>query len=160
MAKATQENIAAAFQRYLQPGEQIRAVGFGLKQPPLILMILCFGGLLGWLLTKFYVVALTDRRFVALQVPGGFFTPLGDLNAVKAVHEYHLGQLSQFKVKTSTGPLFTHIAIEGGPNPFVAKFHRMGMKGQRETMMGITQTLEQAAAAGAMGGGAPGMLPR
>jgi hypothetical protein len=62
------------------------------------------------------------------------------------------------KVKTSTGPLFTHIAIEGVPLPFVAKFHRMGMKNQRDTMMGVCQTLE-AAARGQLGGAPGGALP-
>ena len=44
-------------------------------------------------------------------------------------------------VKSSTGPVFTHIKIEDPAKPFVAKFHRMGMPGNREGAMAIAAAL-------------------
>mgnify|MGYP006992429971 CR=1 FL=1 len=75
-----------------------------------------------------------NRRLIVLRVGGGV--------KVKEVSEYALSELRG--VKTSTGSLFTHIEI-GGPVPFTAKFHRMGMKTNREQAMAIAAALQSKA---------------
>jgi hypothetical protein len=59
---------------------------------------------------------------------------------VKEVQEYHLGYIQG--VKTKTGALFTYIDIKDPQKPFSAKFHRLGMKNNREHSMAIAQLLE------------------
>ena len=130
---------AAAFAPYLEPGEQLRHIAFGVKQPNLLLMLPLFalavlpGAIAVALLTKEYVIGLTDRRLIVLRFKGKNVT-------VQEVLDYRLGgQLPQ--VKASTGPVFTHIKIEDAAKPFVAKFHRMGMPGNREGAMAIAAAL-------------------
>ncbi len=135
--------VTAAFQPYLEPGEQIRHVAYGVKQPslaiiiPLMALAVLPGVIATAMLTKEYVVALTDRRFLALEFKGS------DVK-VKQVQEYALNALPP--VKASTGGLFTHIKIEDPANPFVAKFHRMGMPGNRENTMAMEAALTGRAA--------------
>jgi hypothetical protein len=155
VAKLNEMTVPAAFQPYLQPGEQLRYFAFGVKQPNIFLIIIL--PILGtWLLTKNYLIALTDRRFIVLRVPRAFFSVVGDINKAEEVIEYPLGELSGLKVTTSTGALFTHIRIDHPQKPFIAKFHRMGMKTNREHAMAITEVL-QAASRGQLppGAGAP-----
>lgn len=139
MARFNDPNVVkVAFQPYLEPGETIRHVAYGVKQPPIGLIIPLY--LLGILpgvvvvavMTKEYVVALTDRRFIALRFKG---------NAIKVevVLAWPLAALPP--VKASTGGLFTHIAIQDPVKPFTAKFHRLGMPGQREETMAIETAL-------------------
>jgi hypothetical protein len=130
---------AAAFAPYLEPGEQLRNVAFGVKQPNLLLMLPLFalailpGAIAVALLTKEYVVGLTDRRLIVLRFKGKNV-------AVQEVLDYRLdSQLPP--VKSSTGPVFTHIKVEDQAKPFAAKFHRMGMPGNREGSMAIAAAL-------------------
>ncbi len=140
MARFKDEPVRAALEAQLQPGEQLQYYAFGVKQPNmgLVILLLCLAILPGViavaLLTKEYVIGLTDRRLIVLRVGGGV--------KVKEVSEYALGDLRG--VKTSTGSLFTHIAI-AGPVPFSAKFHRMGMKTNREQAMAIAGVLSSKA---------------
>lgn len=128
--------VLNGFAPHLQPGERILHYAYGVKQPNILLIILMGAGLLAWLLTKEYMVGLTDRgRFIVLRFSG-------KMN-VKEVTDYHLTQLQN--VKTSTGALFTHINIKDPQKPFVAKFHRLGMKTNREQAMAIAQALESRA---------------
>jgi hypothetical protein len=132
--------VAAAFQPYLQPGEQIRNVAFGVKQPSMALIIPLFalailpGAIAVALLTKEYVVALTDRRVLVLHFKGSKIQ-------VQEVLEYSL--YNHAPVESSTGPVFTHIKINDPARPFVAKFHRAGMPGNREQAMAIAAALGQ-----------------
>ena len=129
MAKLTDEKVAMAFQPYLEPGEQIYHGAFGVKQPNILAMIPLFilgvlpGVIATQILTKNYIVALTDRRFIVLQVAS-----MGNLT-VKEMMEYRLNNLPP--VEASTGALFTHIKINDPARPFVAKFHRLGMPNNR-----------------------------
>ena len=113
---------AACFNPYLEPGERLRYVAYGVKQPNVLLMLLLLvlfilPGLIGIpLLTKHYLVGLTDRRFIVLPFWGS-----GEVNS-KAIFDYRLSSLP--KVVASTGPIFTHIRILDPKKPFVAKFHR------------------------------------
>ena len=140
MARFKDPNVpAAAFAPYLEPGEQLRNVAFGVKQPNMLLMLPLFalailpGAIAVAMLTKEYVVGLTDRRFIVLRFKGKNV-------GVQEVLDYRLDRHLP-PVKASTGPVFTHIKIEDQAKPFVAKFHRMGMPGNREGAMAIAAAL-------------------
>lgn len=124
---------AAAFKTYLEPGERLRHVAYGVKQPNVLLIALT-GGLVAALLTEEYVVGLTDRRLIVLRFKGK------DIR-VQEVLDYRLGDGRRPPVKSSTGPVFTHIEVEDRANPFVAKFHRTGMPGNREGAVAIAAAL-------------------
>ncbi|MBA2732666.1 MAG: hypothetical protein H0U54_07210 [Acidobacteria bacterium] len=132
--------VAAAFHPYLQPGEQLRNIAFGVKQPsmgliiPLFLLAIVPGAIATALLTKEYVVALTDRRVIVLHFKGSQIQ-------VQEVLEYALNYHAP--AETSTGSIFTHIKINDPAKPFVAKFHRAGMPGNREQAMAIAAALSQ-----------------
>jgi len=134
MAVYKDEQIAPIFAPHLAPGETLEHWAFGVKQPNILvifLLIATIGGVLAvFFLTKNYLVGTTNRgRFIVLQMSG---------KTVKNATVYELGKVSG--VKTSTGSLFTHINI-AGPTPFVAKFHRMGMKDNRSHSMAIAAAL-------------------
>ena len=128
---------AAAFKPYLEPGEQLRNVAYGVKQPH-VLVIALTGPIGAAIWTKEYLVALTDRRIIALRFKGSKVE-------VQEVLEYRLNSLPQ--AKTSTGAIFTHIKITDPAKPFVVKFHRMGPAPQnRENAMAIAAALSGKAA--------------
>ena len=117
MARFKDPNVvAAAFQPYLEPGEQLKHWAFGVKQPSMLLILPLFflailpGAIAVALLTKEYIVGLTDRRFIVLRFKGKKID-------VQEVLEYPLNNLPP--VKASTGGLFTHIKIEDPAKPFV-----------------------------------------
>jgi hypothetical protein len=130
--------VRAAFQPALEPGETIRHVAYGVKQPPIAVIVLLTAlfivpGLIAIaMMTKEYVVALTDRRLIALRFKSKAIR-------VEETLAWRLDALPP--VKTSTGGIFTHIAVEDPAHPFVAKFHRLGMPGQREEAMAIAAAL-------------------
>jgi hypothetical protein len=140
MARFKDPNVpAAAFAPYLEPGEQLRHIAFGVKQPNMLLILPLFflavlpGAIAVAMLTKEYVVGLTDRRLIVLRFKGKNVQ-------VQEVLDYRLdGHLPP--VKASTGPVFTHIKVEDAAKPFAAKFHRMGMPGNREGAMAIAAAL-------------------
>jgi hypothetical protein len=141
MARFRDPNVpAAAFAPYLEPGEQLRYIAFGVKQPNLLLMLPLFalavlpGAIAVALLTKEYVVGLTDRRLIVLRFKGKNVS-------VQEVVDYPLNNGHRPPVKATTGPVFTHINIDDPAKPFSAKFHRMGMPGNREGAMAIAATL-------------------
>jgi hypothetical protein len=134
MARFKDPNVpAAAFAPYLEPGEQLRHIAYGVKQPNIFVIALT-GGLISAILTKEYVIGLTDRRFIVLRFKGKNVQ-------VQEVLDYRLNDGYRPPVKASTGPVFTHIKIEDPTKPFVAKFHRMGMPGNREGAMAIAASL-------------------
>ena len=143
MPRPDNVNVPAAFAPHLQPGEQLKYYAFGVKQPNigLIILFMLLGILPGMiavmLMTKNYFIGLTDRRFLVLQIKS-----MGNHTVVQ-VMEYPLSGLSPQNVVASTGPLFTHIRINDPQKPFVAKFHRMGMKTNREHTMAIEAALLQ-----------------
>lgn len=136
MARFKRDDILAAFQPYLQPGEEITHHAFGVKQPNIFLIIglialaILPGVIAVALLTKEYVVAMTNKRVIILQVGGKL--------KVKEMREFILGSVPP--ATTKTGGLFTHINVQAEP-PFVAKFHRMGLPNNREDAMAIGAAL-------------------
>jgi len=129
---------AAAFAPYLEEGEQLNHWAYGVKQPNILLMLplLALGVLPGLIaiqvMTKEYVVGLTDRRFIVLRFKGSKI-------AVNEVISYPLNSLPP--IKASTGPVFTHLKINDAAKPFAAKFHRLGMPENREHAMAIEAAL-------------------
>jgi hypothetical protein len=138
MARYKDEIVTAALQAQLQPGEELRHFAYGVKQPNigLIILLVCLAVLPGLiavaLLTKEFVIGLTDRRFLVLRVSGGKCK-------VSEVLEYALNPPPP--AVTSTGAIFTHIKITDPQKPFVAKFHRAGMAKNREHSMAIAAVL-------------------
>lgn len=143
LAKLDDEKIQAAFQSYLNPGEELRNWAFGVKQPNilLILALLLLAILPGiiaiFLLTKKYLIGLTDSRLIVLRIK---------MNAeVKEMTEYGLAAIRGMDVKTSTGGIFTHIKIRDAEKPFVAKFHRAFSKNNRPHAMAIAEAISGSA---------------
>ena len=141
MARFNDPNfVAAAFHPYLQPGEQLRNIAFGVKQPsiwamlPLFILAVLPGAIATALLTKEYLVALTDRRVIVLRFKSSKIQ-------VQEVMDYPLS--GHAPVQSSMGSVFAHIRINDPVKPFVAKFHRMGMNGNREQAMAIAAALSQ-----------------
>jgi hypothetical protein len=142
MAKLTDEGIQEALAAHIQEGETLKHWGFGVKQPNMLLIIGLFclailpGAIAVAILTKNYLIGLTDRRFIVFQVKS-----MGNLD-VKEITDYGLDEVRSMDVKTSTGALFTHISIKDGEKPFKAKFHRAGFKGNREHSMAIAEAID------------------
>lgn len=129
------ENIQA----HLQADEQLRHFAYGVKQPPIWLIALgfLFGIIPGVIIvatgTKEFYVALTDRRLLLLRVKNmKRILPEGH-------REYALGSVPP--VRSKAGGLFGHLWIDDPLQPFAAKFHRMGMKDNRERVVAIAQAL-------------------
>ena len=141
MAKLTDEKIAAAFQPYLNKGETLKHWAYGVKQPNIFLIILLIalailpGIIAVYILTKHYLVGVTDSRLIVLHVKG-----MGNAE-VKEVIEYRLAELKTLQVKTSTGAVFTHIKIADAAKPFVAKFHRSFSKNNRPHAVAICEAI-------------------
>jgi hypothetical protein len=132
--------MEAALAAHLEPGETLRHAAYGVKQPPVWLLALGFlAGIIPAVIiivtgTKEYVVGLTDRRFIALRFKSSRIE-------VQEVLAWRLEALPP--VRTSTGGLFTHIAIADPARPFVAKFHRLGTPDNRAEAMAIAAGLER-----------------
>ena len=58
----------------LQPGEQIYHSATMRRQPGLLMQMLLVGGLLLVLMTKVYLVALTNRRLILIRTKGSFWS--------------------------------------------------------------------------------------
>ena len=144
MHKFKDPNVpAASFQPYLEPGEQLRHWAYAVKPPSMLLIIPLYalavlpGAIAVMLLTKEYIVGLTDRRLIVLRFKGKNIK-------VQEILEYPLNNLP--RVKASTGALFTHIKIQDQVKPFFGKIHRLGMPGNREHGMAIEAALTGKAA--------------
>jgi hypothetical protein len=83
------------------------------------------------LLTKEYVVALTDRRVLVLRFSGRL--------KVKELIEYSLAD--EHQTQSSTGMLFVHLKVRDPERPFVAKFHRLGLTNNRQNAQEISTAL-------------------
>jgi hypothetical protein len=133
--------MQAALQAQLEPGETLQHWAFGVKQPNLALIIFlyCLAFLPGIIavavLTREYVIGLTDRRFIVLRFTGN------QIN-VGEVQSWRLDALPP--VETSTGSLFTHIKVRDPAKTFVAKFHRLGTPDNRPQAMAIAEALARA----------------
>jgi len=142
MARTTREQLSAPFLPHLQPGETVIAAAYGVKQPNLFLLLFLIAlavlpGLIAvFLLTKNYLVALTDRRLLVMRTKNA-----SDFE-MKELMEYSREELPGLKTKTSTGAIFTHIAIKDETRPFVAKFHRAFCPTNREDAVAIAAAVD------------------
>ena len=142
MAKTTREQLTEPFLPHLEPGETVTAAAYGVKQPNLLLLLFLVAlavlpGLIAvFLLTKNYLVALTDRRVLVLKIKNA-----GNFE-IKEMIEYSREELPALATKTSTGAIFTHIAIKDDARPFVAKFHRGFCPTNREDAMAIAAAVD------------------
>jgi hypothetical protein len=141
MAKLTDDRIEDVFAPYLDEGERTEHRAYGIKQLHILWIILLVslavlpGVIASTLLTKHYLVALTNRRLLVLQIKS-----MGNTE-VKAMTEYRLDEVRGIEVKTSTGALFTHIKIVDPDKPFVAKFHRAFSKSNRPSAVAIGEAI-------------------
>jgi len=138
MARYKDPIVTETLGKQLHPGEQLQHWAYGVRQPPMGLIILLMllailpGAIAVALLTKEYVIGLTSHRLLILRVKGGKCV-------VQEITEYNRAQLPP--AKTDTGSLFTHITLNDPQKPFYAKFHRMGMSNNREHSMAIAAAI-------------------
>jgi hypothetical protein len=161
MSKIDDQTVPAALARHLQPGEQLRHWAYGVKQLNIGLILLFYvtigGALAVALMTKHYVIGLTDRRLLVVRVKAGFFTRC-HLDQVVEVFDFPLHEIPRMKVKSSSGMLFSHFRIEAPNRTWVAKFHRMGMSRNHEQCAAIANVLGNPHAAMQRGGAPPPQL--
>ncbi len=131
MAKLTDDQIVEAFQPHLQQGETVSRWAYGIKQPsmaitvPLIALGVLPGVIAMTMLTKHFLVGLTEKRLIALQIKG--FS-----NAeVKEVIEYNRAGFAANPANVKDGKIFTSINIKDESKPFRVKFHRAFSKNNR-----------------------------
>jgi hypothetical protein len=132
MARYNDENVPAAIQPHLKSGEVLRHYAYGVKQPNVLLMLL--GPIVTAMLTKNYIVAMTDRRLLVLEFHGEL--------KVTGVTEYALDSMPA--ATGSVGMIFTRLQINDSAKPFRAKFHRMGMPNNRMHSTAILEALNAA----------------
>jgi hypothetical protein len=141
MAKLTDDLMQQTLSAHLQNGETLRHWAFGIKQPSLLLMAPLFalavlpGVIAMQMLTKNYLIGLTNKRLLVLQVKSIANVEL------KALSEYPLDSFKANPGSYKAGKLFTHITIADAEKPFKAKFHRMFSKGNREHAVAIGEAI-------------------
>ncbi len=120
-ASKRHQKVLDSIAPHLDEGEQIIHAAYGVKQPHIGLIILFIalaiipGVIAVALMTKHYLVAVTNKRVLILRVSGTM--------KMKEAWTYSIGNAGG-EVTTSTGALFTHITIAGSDQPFKAKFHK------------------------------------
>ena len=132
------DELAAILRPHLAPGESLRHWASGVRQPSVWLLLpLAALGIVpavvaASLLTKDFLVGLTDRRLLVLRMGASGIEPAEIL-------AYDLAALPP--VTARTGPLFTHLRVQDPAQPFAAKFNRAGMPGNREHAVAIAAAL-------------------
>lgn len=141
MARVNDESkLVGVFNPHLRPGERVVKLAYGVKQPslliiiPLLALALLPGIIVQAMMTKEYLIGLTDQgRLVVLQIDGK--------GRVRSSHDYAIATIG--KVESSVGPVFARLKIADPKQPFTAKFHRMGLRNNRENVQAIAQALTQ-----------------
>ncbi|MCA8931574.1 MAG: hypothetical protein KDA49_03860 [Rhodospirillaceae bacterium] len=128
MARYKDEEVVAALQPHLADGERLVNFAYGVRQPNIWVIFLLMlpailpGAIAVTLMTKEYIVGLTDRRLIALRVKRR--PP-----QVKEATAYDLASLPPSRARALG--FFTYLWIDDEAAPFRAKFHRLGMKENR-----------------------------
>lgn len=142
MPKLKDEQLQDALKQHLQEDENLLHWAFGVKQPNIFLIIgllalfILPGIIAVQMLTKNFIVGLTNKRLIVLRV-------ISITNAnIKDKIEYNLNELKSMNVITSTGSIFTKIKIEDPVKPFAAKFHRAFSKDNREHSIAIAESVK------------------
>ena len=144
MAKLSDENFYQAVQPHLKAGERVRHFAYGVKEPSLWVIILLFVTILGalgiGLMTRHYVVALTDVRVIIVELRPGLFSPTFD---AKEVTSYLLVELARMSVSSSLGNASTFLRIEDPSRPFEARFYRRVSPGNKPNSQAIAQCIQE-----------------
>lgn len=141
MAKLTEEKIQDAFQPVLMPGEELKYVAFGIKQPNMLMiaglisLAILPGVIAVAMLTKNYLIGLTNKRLIILQIKSAAKAE------VKQIIEYRLDEILSMDVATKTGSLFTTIKIKDEEKPCSMKMHRAFSKTNRPHAMAIAEAI-------------------
>ena len=141
MAKLNDESIKKVFEPHLHEGETLKHWAFGVKQPsmliivPLIALAILPGVIATLMLTKSYLIGMTEKRFIVLQIKN-----MGNAE-IKEMIEYELTEFAGNPATTKTGALFTHITIEDEAKPFKAKFHRAFSKSNRANAIAMAEAI-------------------
>jgi len=146
VANLSDETFYQAVQPHLAVGEQVRHFGYGLERPPAWLALLLVLGLavlpglaLVALLTKHYVVALTDRRLIVVRLKGGLLRIDFDTKAVRA---YTPAELAALPLQVTLRRGFTEICIADSRAPLRATFPRRVSRGNGPNMAAIGAALQ------------------
>jgi len=144
MAKLTDELMQETLKAHLKEGETLKHWAFGIQQPSLLIIFPLFalailpGVIAVQMLTKNYLIGLTNKRFIVLQVKSIANVEL------KALTEYSLDEIDASSVAYKPGKIFTHITVNNEAKPFKSKFHRMLSKDNRMHAEAIGTTLSAA----------------
>lgn len=131
MPKLTDDLMKETLNAHLQEDETLAHWAFGIKQPSLLIIAPLFalailpGAIATQMLTKNYLIGLTNKRLIVLQIKSITNAEL------KALIEYDRAGFKANPASYKPGKLFTHISIEDAEKPFKAKFHRMMSKDNR-----------------------------
>jgi len=87
--------ITSELKSTLEPGETIQYTGYVTKQPGLLWQFILAGGLLLFLMTKGYFVAVTDKRLIIMQTRLGMFGPK---TVNKGIESIPLADIQKVKV--------------------------------------------------------------
>lgn len=126
------EGTQNALRAHLEPGEELRHWAFGNRSPSLWLRIL-LPAIAVTLWTKYYVVGLTDKRFLALRVSGK-----ARAWKILEVQEFSLRALPAVVAKT--GWLSTQITIKDPQHPFSVQIYR-GVANNRQHAIAMEAAL-------------------
>jgi hypothetical protein len=140
MAKVDTQTTRNKLQGYLDPGEELLHVAYGIRPPGIfgILLIALFTLGIGAVIamqtaSKHYLVGVTRTRLLLLRVGGFDFAPI-------ECTKIALNQLTQ--VRANTGPIFVRLEFTNEARAWFIKFHRAVFSGNREGAIAIGQVLE------------------
>jgi hypothetical protein len=153
VAKPSDSDFYQSVQPHLLLGEQVKHFGYGVEQPVLWLTVLLYVVLLGvpgyfvvGLLTRHYVLALTDARLLVVRVKGGLFEISFEPTEVKA---YLFEELAALPIEAAVGSKTVRLQI-GDPlaKPLIVRFHRAASPGNRTNTVAIATALGTLKASG------------
>jgi len=151
MAKLNDALMLEILSQDLPEGETITHCAYGIKQPNMLLMLPAFalavlpGVILTQVLTKHYVIGLSQSRVIVVQVKPKWSTLSVAVDAVVTSTYQDLAALKGTEVKNKTGALFTNLAFSTLAGPFKAKSHRAFSKSNRPSAMAIGEAVAAAA---------------
>lgn len=141
MKTSKEDKLRLAFNPYLKQDEKFKFVAYGVKQPNFFVLSLLIISIIGVFilpsLTKHFIIGLTDKRLIILQINGI------NNHKVKRIIEYPLVELPNIQIITSTRLLFTYFDIQYDNESFKAKCHRGYSKTNRENAIKIAEAISK-----------------
>ena len=136
MARYRSHVPLAAFAPHLETGESLRSWAYGVDEPALAALfplLLVIPGLMLWAyLRTEYLVGLTDRRVVVLEVKGR-------KAAVQGVRAYDLGGAHEVSIRTDIAAVTLTVRDEA--DPLRLKFRRFDAPGNRAHALAVAEAL-------------------